>query len=88
LELTLDDPTAPLPGRATELRKPESPADAKPLGELTSVTSVTIGKSRRFFALAMVRAEAEIGNKTLTFPGGSAQILNSVPSLDFSSSLE
>jgi len=82
LELTLDDPSTPLPARSTELRKPDSVATVKALGELSSVTSVKLGESRRVFALAMIRAEAEVGSKTLTFPGGSAQILNTAPNFE------
>ncbi len=79
LELTPDSPTE-LPPIGAELRIAGS-ADAKPAGILTSVASLQRNGARRILAIAMVRAEAEVGNHTLAYPGGTAQILPTPPKL-------
>ena len=80
LELTLEA-GVPLPFPGTELF-----ADEKPAGTLTSVAQLDLAavqpeRIRRIFAIGMVRAEAEAIHKSLTFPGGTARILNSPPIL-------
>jgi folate-binding protein YgfZ len=78
VELTADDP-AELPAVGTELRIASSSPEAKPAGAITSVTRLQRNKSRRIFAIAMIRAEAEIGLQPLTYAGGTAQIHHSPP---------
>jgi folate-binding protein YgfZ len=78
LELNPATP-AGLPTAGTELRLEGSPAEAKPAATLTSITTLDLADSQRHFAIAMVRAEAEIGNRPLTWPGGTARILTTPP---------
>jgi len=79
LELTPDNP-AERPSIGAELRISGS-ADAKPVGAITSVTSLQRNGARRIFAIAMIRAEAEVGHQPLAYPGGTAQILHSPPKI-------
>jgi folate-binding protein YgfZ len=80
LELTANE-SAELPGIGAELCAARSDSGAKPAGALTSVTALQLGGGRRIFAIAMVRAEAEVGNQLLQYSGGTAQILHSPPNL-------
>ena len=80
LELTLDADSA-LPAAGAELRLTGAAPDAKPAGTLTSVAELHRNGIRRILAIGMVRAEAEVGNQPLKFPGGIAQILFSPPKL-------
>jgi len=80
LELTAE-PGAPLPAVGAELRIATAVPDAKSAGALTSVTSVPIGGVQRVFAIAMIRAEAEVGHQPLQYPGGTARILHTPPNL-------
>lgn len=80
LELSLSD-AASLPAKGTELRIIGSSADAKPAGQITSVAAAHLKSSLRIFAIAMLRAEAEIGGKTLEFSSGTARILDGPPKL-------
>lgn len=76
------------PPVATELFLPErAPGSGhdneKPVAKLTSVTTLNLAPNQRpetrFFALGMVRAEAEIGDNTLLYHGGTAKILKHPP---------
>jgi folate-binding protein YgfZ len=80
LEMTEDSSAEPA-ALGTELRIPNSPADAKPAGTLTSVTWLELDGTRHTFAIGMVRADAEVGNSFFNYPGGTARILNSPPKL-------
>ena len=80
LELIPSNPVE-LPTPGAELRLEGSPAEAKPAATLTSVSTLPLPGGERHFAIAMVRAEAEIGNRTLTWPGGAAKILTSPPNV-------
>jgi len=80
LELTQQD-SATIPQIGSELRVAGSSADSKAAGTLTSITSVQLDGVRRIFAIGMIRAEAEVGNRALTYPEGTARILNSPPKL-------
>lgn len=80
LELSLSDAVS-LPTKGVELRISGSAADAKPAGQITSATAVHLKSGSRIFAIAMLRAEAEVGNKTLEFAGGTARILDGPPKL-------
>jgi len=80
LELTPNEP-ANLPAVGTELRVADSAPDAKPAGHLTSVTALQLPGASRIFAIGMIRAEAEIGNRPLVYPGGTARILHTIPKL-------
>ena len=51
----------------------------KPAGLLSSVAAVQLNGSTRIFGIAMIRAEAEVGNRPLIYSGGTAQILNAAP---------
>ena len=82
IELT-PNPDAELPAAGTELRIAGAAADSKPAATLTSVASVQLSGSQRIFGIGMVRAEAEVGTPALTYPGGTAQILNAPPKLTF-----
>jgi folate-binding protein YgfZ len=77
--LTSDNP-AELPYLGAELRISGNP-EAKPVGAVTSVTSLQRNGARRIFAIAMIRSEAEVGNQPLAYPGGTAQILHTTPKL-------
>jgi folate-binding protein YgfZ len=80
LELTPDNPVE-LPVTGTELRVAGSGSDAKPAGAVTSVATMQRNGARRIFAIAMIRAEAEVRNQPLTYLGGTAQILHTPPKL-------
>jgi len=80
LELTQDS-SSELPATGTELHLAASGTEAKPVGALTSVAAVQLAGLQRIFAIGMIRAEAEVGNKPLTYPGGTARILTTVPKL-------
>ena len=51
----------------------------KPAAILTSVAAVHLDGVSRIFGIAMIRAEAEVGNHPLIYSGGKAQILNAAP---------
>ena len=68
-----------LPSAGAELRPANAAPDTKAAGNLTSVTELLWNGVRRIFALAMIRAEAEISSQPLTYDGGPAQILSSTP---------
>ncbi|MFC5862279.1 YgfZ/GcvT domain-containing protein [Acidicapsa dinghuensis] len=80
LELNLDDADS-LPVKGTELRIAGSGTDAKSVGTITSAAALHLKGSSRIFAIAMLRAEAEVGNKTLEFANGAALILDGTPKL-------
>ena len=65
------------PPVGTELRV--AAGSDKPAAILTSVAAVHLGGVSRIFAIAMIRAEAEVGNHPLAYPGGTAHILNTAP---------
>ncbi len=56
-------------------------ADGKPAGKLTSVAHVEMDGVTRWFALGVVRTEAETGMAELKYAGGRAQVLTRVPTL-------
>ena len=66
-----------LPLAGTELRAVAG--SDKPAAILTSVAAVHLDEVSRIFAIAMIRAEAEVGNHPLIYPGGTAHILNTAP---------
>jgi folate-binding protein YgfZ len=68
-----------LPSAGTELRLANGGPDAKAAGNLTSITELQQNGDRRIFAIAMIRAEAEISSQPLAYEGGTAQILSSTP---------
>lgn len=80
LELSPDG-SAELPLTGTELRVAGSAPEAKPAGILTSAASLQLPGAHRIFAIAMIRAEAEIGNQPFTYSGGTAKILHNPPNL-------
>ena len=51
----------------------------KPAAILTSIAAVHLDGVSRIFGIAMIRAEAEVGNHPLAYPGGMAHILNTAP---------
>lgn len=75
----LPERTGDLPAAGTELFSPN--IAGKPAGTLTSVTALQLDGALRVFGIAMVRAEAEIGNHPLTYPSGQALVLKAVPKL-------
>jgi folate-binding protein YgfZ len=81
LELQLDEAGASLPVKDMELRISGSSADVKPAGQITSAVALHLKSGSRIFAIAMLRAEAEVGSKTLEFVGGTARILDGPPKL-------
>ncbi len=84
VELTPNPDTAErqeLPAPGTELRIADNAADAKPAGTLTSVAALQRNGARRIFAIAMIRAQAEIGYPALIYSGGEARILLTPPKL-------
>jgi folate-binding protein YgfZ len=78
IELTPEN-TAELPPIGAELRIAGSAPEAKPAGTLTSVAQLQLRGARRIFAIAMIRAEAEVGSQPLTYAGGTASILHHPP---------
>jgi len=76
-QLELD---GPLPKTGSELR-----LEGAVVGTITSAAELPLSRSPRRFALAMVRAEAEIKNQPLTYAAGSeaatARILPAPPAL-------
>jgi len=66
-----------VPPAGTELRV--AAGSDKPAAILTSVAAVHPDGVSRIFAIAMIRAEAEVGNHPLIYSGGKAQILNAAP---------
>ncbi len=80
VEIFPEGPTTATPEAGTEIHF-SGEADAKPAGTLTSRTSVSLAKVRRNFGIAMIRAEAEIGDRALHYPGGTVRILPSPPKL-------
>jgi len=72
-----------LPEAGTEFRLEGAADDSKAAAVLTSVASLQLQGTRRIYALAMVRAEAEVGSRGLTYPGGTATLLNGPPQLTF-----
>jgi len=76
LEIIPDD-AALLPAVGTELRAESG--DGKAVGALTSVTKLEVSGAARLFAIGMVRADAEVGNRPLAYAGGTARILHSAP---------
>jgi folate-binding protein YgfZ len=81
IELT-PDPGAEPPAVGAELRIAGAP-DSKPAATLTSVAVLQLDGVQRIFSIGMVRAEAEVGSLKLTYPGGTATILNAPPKLTF-----
>jgi folate-binding protein YgfZ len=80
LELIPEDPLA-LPPIGAEVRVAGSADDAKSAGHLTSVAPLQLDGARRIFAIGMIRAEAEAGSRLLTYAGGTARILYTLPKL-------
>jgi folate-binding protein YgfZ len=70
----------PLPEPGTELTLNGAPA-----GQITSAATLQLPSGNRTFAMAMIRGEAEIGNKPLSYAAGAAtgaaQILAAPPEL-------
>ena len=81
VELSADS-SPELPAIGAELRIAGSAPEAKPAGTLTSVTALQLPGARRIFAIAMIRAEAEVGNQPLRYSGGTARILHNLPKFD------
>jgi folate-binding protein YgfZ len=78
VELTPEG-SAELPAIGAELRVAGSAPETKPAGTLTSIAALQLPGARRIFAIAMIRAEAEVGNQPLTYSGGTARILHNPP---------
>jgi hypothetical protein len=75
----IPEATSEAPPVGTELRAAAS--SDKPAAILTSVAAVRLDGTSRIFGIAMVRAEAEVGNQPLAYAGGKAHILNAAPKL-------
>jgi folate-binding protein YgfZ len=76
----------PIPAAGTELTLADlTLLDGKPAGNVTSAAALTLASGQRTFALAMIRAEAEVQSQTFNFTVGSttgtARILASPPTL-------
>jgi folate-binding protein YgfZ len=69
LELTPIEPGVS-PAVGTEFRIQSD--DVKAAGTLSSVAAVQLAGELRIFGIAMVRAEAEVGNRPLVYSGGTA----------------
>jgi folate-binding protein YgfZ len=77
LEIFPADTSAELPSPGVELQ-----LNGKPAGALTSITAVQLQDSRRIFAIGMIRAEAELTERSgalLDYPGGHARLLQVPP---------
>jgi folate-binding protein YgfZ len=74
--------TGPVPAAGTEFNSAES---GKPAGHITSAAELQLPAGRRIVALAMVRAEAEVGEAAFTYSAGTetghAKILSGAPEL-------
>jgi folate-binding protein YgfZ len=68
-----------LPAIGAELRAANAEPEAKPAGNLTSITTLQLGGKNRVFGIGMIRAEAEVGSRPLSYAGGTATILHSAP---------
>ena len=68
-----------LPAVGSELTLDGAAEGSKPAATLTSAAALEVEGRRRMFAIAMVRAEAEVGNRLLVYPGGTATLLNAPP---------
>jgi folate-binding protein YgfZ len=70
----------PLPTAGTELKSGDAQA-----GQITSAVELPVASGNRIFALAMIRAEAEVRNEPLSYAVGTglgtARILSDPPSL-------
>ncbi len=53
--------------------------DSRPIGKLTSVVGAQLDGAQRWFALALVRAEAEASARVWTYPGGQARLRSTLP---------
>ena len=82
--------TGPLPAPGTELQSDslsgtEASEKRRPAGHITSAAELRAGRGNRTFALAMVRAEAELDGTVLTYRTeagpGTARIIASPPEL-------
>ncbi|HEY9127185.1 MAG TPA: folate-binding protein [Acidobacteriaceae bacterium] len=77
LELFPSADALPAPGTEFQL-------DGKPAGTLTSAAGVQLHGLRRIFAIGMIRAEAELSERSgapLDYPGGQARLLPGPPKL-------
>jgi folate-binding protein YgfZ len=65
--------TGPLPPNGAELMPADAAGEAaKPAGHITSAAELHLSTGVRTFALGMIRAEAEIGDPSLTYAAGTA----------------
>jgi aminomethyltransferase len=72
-----DSASTELPVSGTEIQ-----LNGKPAGTLTSIAAVQLHGTRRIFAIGMIRAEAELAersNTPLDYPGGQARLLAAPP---------
>lgn len=68
--------TGPVPAAGTELKRD----DGTVAGEIRSAAELTLPSGPRVFALAMIRAEAEMSNEPFTYAAGTASLLPTPPS--------
>ncbi|MGA3263380.1 MAG: folate-binding protein [Terracidiphilus sp.] len=78
--------SGPLPAAGTELMFVDAAGKSAAAGQITSAAGLPFASGSRFFALGMIRGEAEQGNQPLTYSAGTvtgtARILAGPPRLD------
>jgi folate-binding protein YgfZ len=78
--------SGPLPASGTELTFEDAAGKSAAAGQITSATELPLASGSRVFALGMIRGEAELGSKSLTYTAGTttgtARILAEPPNLE------
>jgi folate-binding protein YgfZ len=78
--------SGPLPASGTELTFEDAAGKSAAAGQITSATELPLASGSRVFALGMIRGEAELGSKSLTYTAGAvtgtARILAEPPNLE------
>jgi folate-binding protein YgfZ len=79
--------SGPLPAAGTELSFKDAEGKNAATGQITSAAELPFASGKRFFALGMIRGEAEQGNQPLTYSAagaasGTAHILAGPPGLE------
>ena len=78
--------SGPLPTAGAELSFEDAAGKNAAAGQITSAAELPFASAKRYFALGMIRGEAELGNKPLTYAAGTAagkaRILAGPPGLE------
>jgi folate-binding protein YgfZ len=78
--------SGPLPAAGAELSFKDAEGKIAAVGQITSATELPFASGKRYFALGMIRGEADQGNQPLTYSAGTAagtaRILAGPPGLE------